>query len=47
MSVVNAKDMLLQATADKYAVGAFNVTNLIQMEAVVEAAVGRHAPLKN
>ncbi len=45
MSVVNAKDMLLQATADKYAVGAFNVTNLIQMEAVVEAAVGRHAPL--
>ena len=45
MSIVNAKDMLLKATDEKYAVGAFNVTNLIQMEAVVEAAVNRKAPL--
>jgi tagatose 1,6-diphosphate aldolase GatY/KbaY len=37
--------MLLKATEQKYAVGAFNVTNLIQMEAVVEAAVERKAPL--
>jgi len=35
----------LEATAEKYAVGAFNITNLIQMEAVVEAAVDAKAPL--
>jgi ketose-bisphosphate aldolase len=45
MAIVNAKEMLLQATAEKYAVGAFNCTNLIQMEAVVDAAVDLKAPL--
>jgi tagatose 1,6-diphosphate aldolase GatY/KbaY len=45
MSIVNAKEMLLKATDEKYAVGAFNITNLIQMEAVVEAAVNKNAPL--
>jgi ketose-bisphosphate aldolase len=45
MSIVNAKDMLLKATREKYAVGAFNITNLIQMEAVVTAAVDKNAPL--
>ena len=45
MSTVNAKEMLLKATDEKYAVGAFNITNLIQMEAVVEAAVNKKAPL--
>ncbi len=45
MPIVNAKDMLLKATEEKYAVGAFNITNLIQMEAVVEAAIGKNAPL--
>jgi ketose-bisphosphate aldolase len=45
MSLVNAKEMLLKATEEKYAVGAFNITNLIQMEAVVEAAVNKKAPL--
>jgi ketose-bisphosphate aldolase len=35
----------LKATVEKYAVGAFNCTNLIQMEAVVEAAVELKAPL--
>lgn len=45
MSIVNAKDILLKATNEKYAVGAFNITNLIQMEAVVEAAVEKKAPL--
>ena len=45
MSIVNAKDMLLKATREKYAVGAFNITNLIQMEAVVTAAVDKKAPL--
>jgi len=45
MSVVTAKEILLEATEGKYAVGAFNITNLIQMEAVVEAAVDKKAPL--
>jgi tagatose 1,6-diphosphate aldolase GatY/KbaY len=45
MAIVNAKEMMLRATAEKYAVGAFNCTNLIQMEAVVEAAVDAKAPL--
>ena len=45
MPIVNAKEMLLTATAEKYAVGAFNVTNFIQMKAVVETLlkwVGRN-----
>ncbi len=45
MSTVTAKEILLEATAGGYAVGAFNITNLIQMEAVVEAAVDKKAPL--
>jgi len=45
MSIVNAKELLMKATREKYAVGAFNITNLILMEAVVEAAVDRKAPL--
>ncbi len=45
MTIENAKQMLLKATAEKYAVGAFNITNIIQMKAVVEAAVRKNAPL--
>jgi len=45
MAIVNAKEMLLKATKEKYSVGAFNITNIIQMEAVVEAAVEKKAPL--
>lgn len=45
MAIVNVKEMLIKATAEKYAVGAFNCTNLIQMDAVVEAAVEMGAPL--
>lgn len=45
MAIVNAKEMLLKATKGKYSVGAFNITNIIQMEAVVEAAVEKKAPL--
>jgi tagatose 1,6-diphosphate aldolase GatY/KbaY len=45
MSLVTAKEILLEATLGKYAVGAFNITNLIQMEAVVEAAIDKKAPL--
>ena len=45
MAIVNAREMLLKATQERYSVGAFNVTNIIQMEAVVETAVDRKAPL--
>jgi tagatose 1,6-diphosphate aldolase GatY/KbaY len=45
MSIVNARDLLFKATRERYAVGAFNVTSLVQMEAVVEAHVERKAPV--
>ena len=45
MAVVDAKEMLIKATEENYAVGAFNITNLIQMEAVVDTAVRMKAPL--
>jgi tagatose 1,6-diphosphate aldolase GatY/KbaY len=45
MPVVSARQMLIDAATHGYAVGAFNVTNIIQMQAVVEAAVARRAPL--
>jgi len=35
IAIVNAKEILLKATKEKYSVGAFNITNIIQMEAVV------------
>jgi ketose-bisphosphate aldolase len=45
MAIVDAKEMLLRAGDGGYAVGAFNITNIIQMEAVLEAAVEASAPL--
>jgi tagatose 1,6-diphosphate aldolase GatY/KbaY len=45
MSIVNARDLLFKATRERYAVGAFNVTSLVQMEAVVEAHIERKAPV--
>jgi len=45
MSIASAKEMLIEATKGKYAVGAFNITSLIQLEAVVEAAVDKKAPV--
>ncbi|HVM72849.1 MAG TPA: class II fructose-bisphosphate aldolase [Anaerolineales bacterium] len=45
MSIVNAKEIMMVAAKEKYAVGAFNITDLVQMEAVVEAAVSKKAPL--
>lgn len=45
MSIENAREMLMDATRKKYAVGAFNITNIIQLEAVVEAHVEAKAPL--
>lgn len=45
MSMITAREMMQRAAEGKYAVGAFNITNLIQMEAVVEAAIEEKAPL--
>ena len=45
MSIANAKEMLEKAATNGYAVGAFNITNFIQMEAVIEAHQEMHAPL--
>lgn len=45
MSIVTAKEITTKAADGKYAVGAFNITNIIQMKAVVDAAVEKNAPL--
>lgn len=45
MPIRSAKDLLLDATEGKYAIGAFNITNIIQLEAVLEAHVDHGAPL--
>ncbi len=45
MPIVNAREMLLEATEEKYAVGAFNVSNFIQMQAVIQAAVSNKSPV--
>src|SRR5512135_3362206 len=45
MSIVNAKEIMMVAAKEKYAIGAFNITDLVQMEAVVEAAVNKKSPL--
>lgn len=45
MSIVNAKEIMLEAAKGKYAVGAFNITDLIQLEGVVDAAVEKKSPL--
>jgi tagatose 1,6-diphosphate aldolase GatY/KbaY len=45
MSIVNAKEIMVEALKGKYAIGAFNVTDLIQFEAVVDAAVEKKTPV--
>jgi ketose-bisphosphate aldolase len=45
MSIVNAKEIMVEAAKGKYAVGAFNVTDLVQFEAVVQAASDKKAPV--
>ena len=45
MSIVNAKEIMVEAAKGKYAVGAFNITDLNQMEGVVEAAIAKKSPL--
>ncbi len=45
MSIVNAKEIMIEAAKNGYAVGAFNVTDLIQFEAVIDAAIEKKAPV--
>jgi ketose-bisphosphate aldolase len=45
MPIVSAKEILIEATRGRYAVGAFNCTSIIQMEAAVQAAEENHAPI--
>jgi tagatose 1,6-diphosphate aldolase GatY/KbaY len=45
MSIVNSKEIMVEAAKGKYAVGAFNITDLIQLEGVVDAAVEKKSPL--
>jgi ketose-bisphosphate aldolase len=45
MPVVNTRELLTAATRGGYAVGAFNITCLVQMQAAAEAASRKSAPL--
>jgi ketose-bisphosphate aldolase len=45
MSIVNAKEIMIDAAKNGWAVGAFNVTDLLQFEAVVEAAIEKRTPV--
>lgn len=45
MAIVNAKEIMVEAAKGKYAIGAFNITDLIQFEGVVDAAIEKKAPL--
>ncbi len=45
MSNVNLRDMLTQATTDRYAVGAFNVVDAMTARAVIQAGEAKRAPV--
>lgn len=45
MAIVSAKDILIQSSKQKYAVGAFNITSLVQIEAIIEAATEKQSPV--
>ncbi|MBP6179738.1 MAG: class II fructose-bisphosphate aldolase [Anaerolineales bacterium] len=45
MSIVNAKEIMIPAAQEGWAVGAFNVTDLLQFEAVIDAAIEKKAPV--
>ncbi len=45
MTIATAREMLIEATNGKYAVGAFNITSLVQLEAVVDAAAETKSPV--
>ncbi len=45
MSIVNAKEIMIEAARNGYAIGAFNITDLVQFEAVVDAAIEKRSPV--
>lgn len=45
MPVSNAKDILIEAAQGGYAVGAFNISDLVQLEAIVQTAIDKRAPI--
>ena len=45
MSIVNAKEIMVEAAREGYAVGAFNITDLLQFEAVMDAAIEKKSPV--
>ena len=45
MSIVNAKEIMVKAAKEGYAVGAFNITDLLQFEAVIDAAIEKKSPV--
>ena len=45
MALINMKDLLAHAKDNKYAVGAFNVTNLDFIDHILDAAVESNSPL--
>ena len=45
MTIVNAREIMIEAAKGRYAVGAFNITDLVQLEGVVDAAVELKSPV--
>jgi ketose-bisphosphate aldolase len=45
MSIVNAKEIMVEAAKERYAIGAFNITDLLQFEAVIDAAIEKRSPV--
>ncbi len=45
MALINLKDLLKHAQENKYAVGAFNITNLGFIDTVIDAAVEQRSPV--
>ncbi|HEX6269135.1 MAG TPA: class II fructose-bisphosphate aldolase [Anaerolineales bacterium] len=45
MSIVNAKEIMVEAAKGGYAIGAFNVTDLLQFEGVIDAAIEKKSPV--
>jgi tagatose 1,6-diphosphate aldolase GatY/KbaY len=45
MSIVNAKEIMVEAAKNGYAIGAFNITDLLQFEAVIDAAIEKKSPV--
>ncbi|MBN1902509.1 class II fructose-bisphosphate aldolase [Candidatus Sumerlaeota bacterium] len=45
MALVNLRDVLMDARKNRYAVGSFNVVDLISLEAILEAAVEKMSPV--